>query len=110
MFEPNHYGSFKEQMQRFRASDEAREQFVSVCRAIAPAPCPRPYPYPSLLRAGKQELVAKYEALSDQYSELKSDYLSERDNRRNYQKTLEEKLALVADCERQLVGCNISLA
>lgn len=36
MSEPNHYGSFKEQMQRFRASDEAREQFVSVRRAIAP--------------------------------------------------------------------------
>ena len=38
MSEPNHYGSFKEQMLRFRASDEAREQFVSVRRDIAPRP------------------------------------------------------------------------
>lgn len=69
-----------------------------------------PYPCPSSLTVEKQELVAKYAALSDQYADLKNDYLSERDNRRNYQKTLEEKLALVADCERQLVRCKVSLA
>ncbi|KAJ5055957.1 hypothetical protein J3E74DRAFT_253569 [Bipolaris maydis] len=85
MSDPIHYSSFKEHMQRFRASDEAREQFVS-------------------------ELVAKYAALSDQYADLKNDYLSERDNRRNYQKTLEEKLALVADCERQLDAGSFVLA
>jgi hypothetical protein len=34
---------------------------------------------------------------------LKNDYLSERDIRRNYQRTVEEKQGLVGDYERQLV-------
>jgi hypothetical protein len=60
---------------------------------------------PTLADGREQEILARYQALSKEHFNLNSDYLSERDNRRNYQKTLEEKMAQVADYERQLVRC-----
>ncbi|RYO31571.1 hypothetical protein AA0111_g4828 [Alternaria arborescens] len=79
------YERFVHQMQTFRASDEAREHFVS-------------------------EILAKYQALSEEHGNLKNDYLSERDIRRNYQRTVEEKQGLVGDYERQLEASSFVLA
>ncbi|KAF1828438.1 hypothetical protein BDW02DRAFT_512283 [Decorospora gaudefroyi] len=73
------------QMQSFRASDEAREQFVS-------------------------ELLAKYQNLAEEHANLKNDYLSERDIRRNYQRTVDEKQSVVGDYERQLESSSFVLA
>jgi hypothetical protein len=52
-----------------------------------------------------QEILSKYQSLAEEHSNLKNDYLSERDIRRNYQRTVEEKQSVVGDYERQLVGC-----
>ncbi|KAL1795878.1 hypothetical protein ACET3X_006102 [Alternaria dauci] len=79
------YDRLVHQMQTFRASDEAREHFVS-------------------------EILAKYQALSEELGNLKNDYLSERDIRRNYQRTVEEKQGLVGDYERQLEASSFVLA
>jgi hypothetical protein len=92
----NDYDRFIHQMQAFRASDEAREQFVSVRVAELCAAARR-------MLINKQEILAKYQALSEEHANLKNDYLSERDIRRNYQKTVDEKQSLVGDYERQLV-------
>ncbi|RMZ67131.1 c-x8-c-x5-c-x3-h type zinc finger [Pyrenophora seminiperda CCB06] len=85
MSDYNDYARLLHQMQSFRASDEAREQFVS-------------------------EILAKYQALAEEHTNLKNDYLSERDIRRNYQRTVDEKQALVGDHERQLQASSFVLA
>ncbi|CAO2648523.1 Nn.00g077900.m01.CDS01 [Neocucurbitaria sp. VM-36] len=72
-------------MQRFRASDDAREHLVS-------------------------EVLAKYRSLSEEHFILKNDYASERDIRRNYQNTVEEKQSLVREYERQLESSSFVLA
>ncbi|KAI4621707.1 hypothetical protein J4E80_004077 [Alternaria sp. BMP 0032] len=81
----NEYERLIHQMQSFRASDEAREQFVT-------------------------EILAKYRELSEEHANLKNDYLSERDIRRNYQRTVDEKQALVGDYTRQLEASSFVLA
>ncbi|KAF1844552.1 uncharacterized protein K460DRAFT_404844 [Cucurbitaria berberidis CBS 394.84] len=77
--------AFLHEMQRFRASDEAREHLVS-------------------------EILARYKSLSEEHTHLKNDYLSERDIRRNYQRTVEEKQNLVGEYERQLESSSFVLA
>ncbi|EFQ91728.1 hypothetical protein PTT_11369 [Pyrenophora teres f. teres 0-1] len=85
MSDYNDYARLLHQMQSFRLSDEAREQFVS-------------------------EILAKYQALAEEHTNLKNDYMSERDIRRNYQRTVEEKQALVGEHERQLQASSFVLA
>ncbi|KAI0583435.1 hypothetical protein TUN199_05715 [Pyrenophora tritici-repentis] len=85
MFDYSDYARLLHQMQSFRASDEAREQFVS-------------------------EILSKYQALAEEHANLKNDYLSERDIRRNYQRTVDEKQALVGEHERQLQASSFVLA
>ncbi|CAE7195685.1 hypothetical protein P3342_009939 [Pyrenophora teres f. teres] len=85
MSDYNDYARILHQMQSFRLSDEAREQFVS-------------------------EILAKYQALAEEHTNLKNDYMSERDIRRNYQRTVEEKQALVGEHERQLQASSFVLA
>jgi protein-tyrosine phosphatase len=55
-----------------------------------------------------QDLVEKLSCLLREHAELKSDYLSERDNRRNYQNRVEEAHRAVGEYERQLV-CSLNL-
>ncbi|KAJ4369862.1 hypothetical protein N0V83_005626 [Neocucurbitaria cava] len=76
---------FLQEMQRFRASDEARERLVN-------------------------EVLAKYSTLSEEHFILKNDYASERDIRRNYQSTVEEKQSLIREYERQLESSSFVLA
>ncbi|KAF2128803.1 hypothetical protein P153DRAFT_292341 [Dothidotthia symphoricarpi CBS 119687] len=72
-------------LQNFRASDEARERLVG-------------------------ELIQKYSSLLEEHANLKNDYLSERDIRRNYQTTVEEKRIIVGGYERQLEASSFVLA
>lgn len=51
-----------------------------------------------------QELLEKFSSLLREYSELKSDYLSERDNRRTYQSRVEEAQRAMSEHDRQQVG------
>jgi hypothetical protein len=51
-----------------------------------------------------QELIEKFSSLLREHSELKSDYLSERDNRRNYQSRVEEVHRAMSEHERQQVS------
>jgi hypothetical protein len=55
-----------------------------------------------------QELIEKLSSLLREQTELKSDYLSERDNRRNYQNRVEEAHRAVTEQQRQLVRSKIS--
>ncbi|KAL6154344.1 hypothetical protein ACJQWK_01821 [Exserohilum turcicum] len=72
---PSEFSRFAAQMHSFRQSDEAREHFVS-------------------------EILGKYQALTEEHTNLHNDYLSERDNRRNYQRLAEERQAQVVEFER----------
>lgn len=51
-----------------------------------------------------QELLEKYKNLSEEHANLTNDYLSEREIRRSFQKTKDEKQSLVDFYERQLVS------
>jgi hypothetical protein len=51
-----------------------------------------------------KELIEKFSSLMREHSELQSDYLSERDNRRNYQSRAEEVHRAMNEHERQLVS------
>lgn len=53
---------------------------------------------------GKQELIEKLSNLSKEHADLQSDYLSERDIRRNYQNRIDEGKRVVVEHERQLVS------
>ncbi|KAJ4340864.1 hypothetical protein N0V87_002218 [Didymella glomerata] len=68
--------NYLRQMESFRAADHARENLVN-------------------------ELIEKFSSLLREHSELKSDYLSERDNRRNYQSRVEEVHRAMSEHERQ---------
>ncbi|UPX18547.1 uncharacterized protein EKO05_0008842 [Ascochyta rabiei] len=73
------------QMDSFRAADHARETLVN-------------------------ELIEKFSSLLREHDELKSDYLSERDNRRNYQNRVEEAQRVVGGRDRQLDASSFVLA
>lgn len=55
-----------------------------------------------------QELVETFSGLLREHAELQSDYLSERDNRRNYQNRVEEAHRSVSEHERQLVRIQVN--
>ncbi|KAH4895970.1 hypothetical protein HBH74_194040 [Parastagonospora nodorum] len=76
---------YSKQLDNFRASDDARERLVS-------------------------EIIEKYKALSEEHTNLKNDYLSERDIRRNYQRTVEEQRKDVSAYGRQLEASSFVLA
>lgn len=57
-----------------------------------------------------QEIIEKFKALNEEYTNLKNDYLSERDIRRNYQRTVEEHKHQVSSYERQLEASSFVLA
>ncbi|KAF9701721.1 hypothetical protein EKO04_000380 [Ascochyta lentis] len=77
--------SYLRQMDSFRAADQARETLVN-------------------------ELIEKFSGLLRDHDELKSDYLSERDNRRNYQSRAEEGQRVMGERERQLDASSFVLA
>ncbi|KAH7392892.1 hypothetical protein BKA66DRAFT_457119 [Pyrenochaeta sp. MPI-SDFR-AT-0127] len=79
------FANILSRMESFRASDEAREQLFS-------------------------ELLEKYKNLSEEHANLKNDYLSEREIRRSFQKTKDEKIGLVEEYERQLNSSSFVLA
>jgi uncharacterized protein (UPF0147 family) len=53
---------------------------------------------------GKQEMLQQYSALLEEHQNLKNDYTSERDIRRNYQKSVEQMQRHHADTQRDLVS------
>ncbi|KAJ8115693.1 hypothetical protein OPT61_g2722 [Boeremia exigua] len=77
--------NYLRQMESFRAADHARDNLVN-------------------------ELIEKFSSLLREHAELKSDYLSERDNRRNYQSRIEDAHRAVSDHERQLDANSFVLA
>ncbi|OSS48121.1 hypothetical protein B5807_06438 [Epicoccum nigrum] len=77
--------NYLRQMDSFRAADHARENLVN-------------------------ELIEKLSSLLREQTELKSDYLSERDNRRNYQNRVEEAHRAVTEQQRQLDASSFVLA
>ncbi|KAF1917944.1 hypothetical protein BDU57DRAFT_514446 [Ampelomyces quisqualis] len=77
--------NYSKELEGFRASDKARESLVS-------------------------ELIAKFQTLSEDYNNLKDDYASERDIRRNYQKTVDDQKQKVRDYERQFETSSFILA
>lgn len=101
MSDYNDYNLFLHQMQSFRASDEARDQFVSVRRHCYRVACH----CAAFTNTRAQDILSKYQILAREHATLKDDYSSEREIRRSYQRTVDEKQALVGEYERQLVGC-----
>ncbi|KAF1923758.1 uncharacterized protein M421DRAFT_405072 [Didymella exigua CBS 183.55] len=77
--------NYLRQMESFRAVDHARENLVN-------------------------ELIEKFSSLMREHLELKSDYLSERDNRRNYQSRVEEVHRAMSEHERQVDSSSFVLA
>ncbi|KAF3002942.1 hypothetical protein E8E13_003727 [Curvularia kusanoi] len=77
--------NYLRQMDSFRAADHARENLVN-------------------------ELIEKLSSLLREQAELKSDYLSERDNRRNYQTKVEDVHRAMMEQERQLDASSFVLA
>ncbi|KAF2627044.1 hypothetical protein BU25DRAFT_411148 [Macroventuria anomochaeta] len=77
--------NYLRQMESFRAADHARENLVN-------------------------ELIEKFSGLLREHAELKSDYLSERDNRRNYQSRVEEVHRAMSEHEHQLDSSSFVLA
>lgn len=89
------FARLSQQMANFRESDQARDHFVSVRVASAM------YAFGLLI---SQELLASYKKLLDEHRDLRNDYDVERDNRRRYQNTVEQKHHLVGEYERQFVS------
>ncbi|KAH7411790.1 hypothetical protein DE146DRAFT_254622 [Phaeosphaeria sp. MPI-PUGE-AT-0046c] len=77
--------SYARQFEGFRSSDEARERLVS-------------------------EIIEKYKALSEEHANLRNDYVSERDIRRNYQRTVDDCQQKLHYYERQLESSSFVLA
>ncbi|KAF1961397.1 hypothetical protein CC80DRAFT_488687 [Byssothecium circinans] len=73
-FNPN---DFLSQMKSFQASDDARQKLFT-------------------------DMLHQYTALLEDHSNLKNDYASERDIRRNYQKTVDSMQRQVAETQREL--------
>jgi hypothetical protein len=76
--------NYMNQIQSFKAADHARENLVN-------------------------ELIGRYSTLLEEHAHLKSDYQSERDIRRNYQRSVDEKHRVVEEYNRQLVSLNMPL-
>ncbi|KAF2640960.1 hypothetical protein P280DRAFT_469634 [Massarina eburnea CBS 473.64] len=81
-FNPN---DFMVQMKSFQASDDARQKLFT-------------------------DMIHQYTALLDDHENLKNDYASERDIRRNYQKAVESKQRQVAETQRELENSSFVLA
>jgi hypothetical protein len=77
--------NYMNQIQSFKEADHARENLVN-------------------------ELIGKYSALLEEHAHLQSDYQSERDIRRNYQKSVDEKHRAVEEYNRQLEANSFVLA
>jgi ABC-type uncharacterized transport system auxiliary subunit len=95
--------NYMNQIQSFKAADHARENLVNVrwsCRVSR---------FPNSMLTRDQELIGKYSALLEEHAHLQSDYQSERDIRRNYQKSVDEKHRVVEEYNRQLVSLNMPL-
>lgn len=55
-----------------------------------------------------QELIEKYRVLLEDNANLANDYMSERDIRRNYQKTVDEQKKVLLEVERHVVSVHSS--
>lgn len=87
---------YSRQMEGFRAADQARENLVNVSGADMVDTLGAYLP--------AQELAEKFSGLLRKHEELESDYQSERDNRRNYQRTVDQAHRAVTEYERQIVS------
>lgn len=106
------------ELERFRASDQARDRLVNVSTYYTHPPQAIPSSHENDLTC-TQELLEKFKTLSGDYENLKSDYHSERDGRRNYQRLVEEQKQESLELASQIVSrftemraaylCNISL-
>jgi hypothetical protein len=95
--------NYMNQIQSFKAADHARENLVNVrwsCRVSSSR---------ILCWLEDQELIGRYSTLLEEHAHLKSDYQSERDIRRNYQRSVDEKHRVVEEYNRQLVSLNMPL-
>jgi protein subunit release factor A len=63
-----------------------------------------------VLKRQIQEIIEKYKTLTADYANLKDDYNSERDIRRNYQRTVDEQKQEVGVYARQLEASSFVLA
>jgi hypothetical protein len=99
---------YSKQLEGFRASDEARERLVNVRFPVACAPSAGMLSV-TMLKL-HQEIIEKYRTLSEEHSNLKNDYLSERDIRRNYQRTVDEQKQEVSAYERKFEASSFVLA
>lgn len=93
----NHIMStIKEQMDRFKASDEARE-------ALMLAGTSSHYIHTSSLLIVRQDVLQKYEGLLRDNANLKRDYESEMDIRRHYQTEKATKELELSALQTQMV-------
>lgn len=57
-----------------------------------------------------QDMLDRYTALLEEHANLKNDYASERDIRRNYQRSVDQMQRQVAETHRELVRCPPALS
>lgn len=85
------------QMESFKRSDEAREALLAVGVLHV-----RPL---SLRLIASQDIIRRYADLMQEHNNLKNDYTSEKDIRRNYQNEISRMQMQLGSAQRDLVSC-----
>jgi len=94
---------FVTQMEAFEASDQARQKLFAVSCCL---PSLVVYMHARKLTVD-QHILEGYSALLEENDNLKNDLASERDNRRNYQKLVDQMQRQLGETHRELVRCSL---